>query len=176
MTSGLLHSGLAEDEVNERINSTLDLAGLDRQILDQSPFHLNRGTLRLAAFASVLAMRPRVLILDEPTASLDPMSRKRMVEVVEHISGDITIIYISHRLQEVIDVSQHLAVLDKGNVTFTGTRSGYLDWAAEQYGGEFLPVLSQVMYSLYRQGFDVDPDVTCLDDAVEQIRLSLEKT
>ena len=176
MASGLLHSGLTEDEVDERIHSALDQAGLDRQILEQSPFHLNRGTLRLAAFASVLAMRPGVLILDEPTASLDPMSRKRMLEVIEHISGEITIIYISHRLQEVVAVSEHLAVLDGGKVTFKGTVPGYLDWAAGQDGGEYLPVLSQVMYRLYGLGFDVDPDVTCLDDAIEQIRQSLEKT
>ena len=176
MAFGLLHSGLTEDEVNERIHSTLDLAGLDRKILDQSPFHLNRGTLRLAAFASVLAMRPGVLILDEPTASLDPMSRKRLIEIIKRISGDITIIYISHRLKEVIEVSDRLAVLDKGNVTFTGTRSGYLDWAAGQDGGEYLPILNQIMYRLHQLGLGVDPEVNLLDDAVEQIRRTLEKT
>jgi energy-coupling factor transport system ATP-binding protein len=176
MASGLFHSGLTEDEVDERIHSTLDLTGLDRQILDKSPFQLNRGTLRLAAFASVLAMRPDVIILDEPTASLDPHSRKRMLDVIEHISGESTIIYISHRLQEVVAVSEHLAVLDGGKVKFKGAVPGYLDWAAGQDVEEYLPVLNQVMYRLYLLGFDVDPDVACLDDAVEQIRLSLEKT
>ncbi|KAF5410849.1 MAG: Trehalose/maltose import ATP-binding protein MalK [Candidatus Methanocomedens sp.] len=176
MAFGLLHSGLTEDEVNKRIHSTLDLAGLDRKILDQSPFHLNRGTLRLAAFASVLAMRPGVIILDEPTASLDSQSRKRLVDIIKRISGAITIIYISHRLQEVIEVSDSLAVLDKGNITFTGTRPGYLDWAAGQDGGGYLPILNQIMYRLHKLDFDVDFKVTKLEDAVGQIQRTLEKS
>ncbi|MBW6518288.1 MAG: ATP-binding cassette domain-containing protein [ANME-2 cluster archaeon] len=175
MACGLLHSGLTEDEVNERIHSTLDLVGLDRQILRHSPFHLNRGTLRLAAFASVLAMRPDVLILDEPTASLDPISRKRLLEVIENISEDITVIFISHRLQEVVAVSRYLAVLDQGKVAYTGTVPGYLDWAFRMGREDYLPVLNQVMYGLLRLGFEVNPDVILRNDAIEQIRRSLEK-
>jgi len=176
MASGLIHLGLTEEEVHKRIHSTLDLLGLDHQILDRSPFHLNRGTLRLAAFATVLTMRPGYLILDEPTASLDPKSRKRLVEVIKRISGDIAIIYISHRLQEVVAVSEYLAVLEQGKVAFTGTVPGYLEWATGQDAWEYLPVLNQVMYGLQRKGFDVDLNVACLEDALEQIRLSLERT
>ncbi|MCL7412348.1 MAG: ATP-binding cassette domain-containing protein [ANME-2 cluster archaeon] len=176
MASGLLHSGLTEGEVNERIFSTLDLVGLDRQLLDRSPFHLNRGTLRLAAFASVLAIQPGVIILDEPTASLDPMTRKKVMEIIERISGDITFIYIAHRLQEVVTISRHLAVLDQGKVAFTGTVSGYLDWALRMDRVEYLPVLNQVMFGLQQLGFDVDPDVILLEDAIDQIRRSLVRT
>jgi len=176
MASGLLHLGLTEEEVYKRIHSTLDLVGLDHQILDRSPFHLNRGTLRLAAFAAVLIMRSGYLILDEPTASLDPKSRKRLVEVIKRISGDIAIIYISHRLQEVIAVSGYLAVLEHGKIAFTGTVPGYLEWAAWQDAWEYLPVLNQVMYGLQQLGFDVDLNVACPEDAIEQIRLSMEKT
>lgn len=176
MAFGLVQSGLNEDEVNERIFSTLDQVGLDRKLLESSPFHLNRGTLRLAAFASVLAMRPAVIILDEPTVNLDPMTRNKVMEIIEHTSGDITFIYIAHRLQEVVTIARHLAVLDQGKVGFTGTVPGYLEWALRIDRVEYLPVLNQIMYGLERLGFDVDPEVILLEDAVEQIRHSLVRT
>ncbi|MCL7416091.1 MAG: energy-coupling factor ABC transporter ATP-binding protein [ANME-2 cluster archaeon] len=176
MVLGLTHLGLSEEEVEKRIFFTLDQVGLSKQILSRSPFHLNRGTLRLAAFASVLVMNPGYLILDEPTASLDPGSRKRLVEIIKRISEDITIIYISHRLQEVIEVSDRLVVLDKGNITFNGTRSDYLDWGAGQDGGEYLPILNQILYRLHQLGLDVDLKVTQREDVVEQIRRTLERT
>jgi energy-coupling factor transport system ATP-binding protein len=174
MISGLGNKDITGEEVRRRIHSTLDMLGLDRQILSRSPFHFNRGTLRLAAFASVLLMRPTYLILDEPTASLDPKSRKKVIEVIKTISEEITIIYISHRIQEIAAISDQIAVMEQGKVAFAGTWSGYLNRAAGQNKIASLPILNQLMYEMYKLGFNVDTDVNSQEVAIEQIRQSLK--
>ena len=169
MVSVLKNKGLTQEEIKLQIHSSLDMVGLDHQILDMSPIHLNRGTLRLAAFASVLAMRPKYLILDEPTASLDPHSRNKVIEIINKVSKDVTIIYISHRLQEIAAISDHMAVMEQGRIAFTGIWQDYVRWAVEQNKAGDLPVLSQVMIELQHQGLDVDPAVNSLELAVEQV-------
>ena len=174
MISGLEHKDLTGEEIRERIHSALDLLGLDHQILDRSPFYFNRGTLRLAAFASVLAMKPKYLILDEPTANLDPKSRNKVIEVIKSLSGDVTIIHVSHRIQEIAAISDHIAMMERGKVAFTGTWPGYLNWAAGHNKKAAFPVINKIMYEMHAMGFYVDPNVSDLEVAVEQIRKSLK--
>lgn len=124
---GLRSMGLSDDEVEERIRSTMEQVGLDRKLLSKSPFNLSSGEQRLAAFACIIAMKPDYIILDEPTAELDPGSRRKVLDAIRRMAGEVTIVYISHRIQDVLDISDRIAVLEQGTLVFSGTKKEYLN-------------------------------------------------
>jgi energy-coupling factor transport system ATP-binding protein len=130
---GLSKAGLPEDAVEARVLSAIDEVGLDRSILGVSPFQLSSGEQRLAAFAISIAMKPGYVILDEPTAGLDQKSRRRVLDAIRRMTcgagagGGATILYISHRIREVLEIADRIVVLDAGNLTFEGTNAMYQD-------------------------------------------------
>jgi energy-coupling factor transport system ATP-binding protein len=130
---GLSKAGLPEDAVEPRVLSAIDEVGLDRSILGESPFQLSSGEQRLAAFACTIAVKPGYVILDEPTAGLDQGSRIRVLDAIRRITrsegagGGATVIYISHRIREVLGVADRIVVLDAGKLTFEGTNAMYRD-------------------------------------------------
>ena len=130
---GLSKAGLPENAVGRRVLSAIDEVGLDRSVLGESPFHLSSGEQRLAAFAVSIATKPGYVILDEPTAGLDQRSRKRVLDAIRRITCGggagcgATVIYISHRIREVLEVADRVVVLNAGNLMFEGTRAMYLD-------------------------------------------------
>ena len=129
---GLSKAGLPEDAVGRRVLSTIDDAGLDRSILGESPFQLSSGEQRLAAFAVSIATKPGYVILDEPTAGLDQRSRRLVLDAVRRMAGGgagcgTTVIYISHRIREVLGIADRIAKLSAGNLTFEGTNAMYRD-------------------------------------------------
>ena len=124
---GLSKAGLPEDAVEQRVLSTIDEVGLDRSILGESPFHLSSGEQRLAAFAISIAMKPGYVILDEPTAGLDQRSRRLVLDAIGRMTGGATVIYISHRIREVLKIADRIVVLDAGNMAFEGTNAMYRD-------------------------------------------------
>ena len=130
---GLSKAGLPEDAVKARVLSAIDEVGLDRSILGESPFQISSGEQRLAAFAISIAMNPEYVILDEPTAGLDQRSRRLVLDAIRRMAGGglagggATVLYISHRIREVLEVADRIAVLDAGNLTFEGTRAMYQD-------------------------------------------------
>ena len=136
MLFGLKRMGVSDGEMQAMIHSAMSQAGLDRTILERSPFHLSIGEQRLVALASILAMDPEYIVLDEPTASLDSKSRKNVLEIIRKIAGRTTVIYISHRIRDVLEISDRIAVLKHGNLVFTGTKSQYLKWVSEREGEE----------------------------------------
>ena len=136
MTFGLKRMDVPEDEMQSRAHSAMSQAGLDRMILDRSPFQLSIGEQRLVALASILAIYPEYIVLDEPTASLDSKSRKRVLDSIRGVAGSATIIYISHHIRDVLDISDRIAVLQRGNLAFTGTKSQYLKWVSGRHEAE----------------------------------------
>jgi len=131
---GLSKAGLPENAVGRRVLSAIDEVGLDRSVLGESPFHLSSGEQRLAAFAISIAMKPQYVILDEPTAGLDQRSRRLVLDAIRRMTdgegaggGGATVIYISHRIREVLEVADRVVVLNAGNLTFEGTRATYRD-------------------------------------------------
>ncbi len=130
---GLSKAGLPEDAVEQRVLSAIDEVGLDRSILGESPFQISSGEQRLAAFAISIAVKPGYVIFDEPTAGLDQRSRRLVLDAIRRMTGGegagcgATVIYISHRIREVLGVADRIAVLDAGNLTFEGTNAMYRD-------------------------------------------------
>lgn len=112
--------GLGEGEVRERVRETLELLGAER-LAARPPFALSGGEKRRVAIAGVLAMGPEVLVLDEPTAGLDPHARKELVGLVGHLKGSgMTVVFVSHDLDEVAEVADRVCVLDGGEVRSVG--------------------------------------------------------
>ncbi|PXF57062.1 MAG: hypothetical protein C4B59_15860 [Candidatus Methanogaster sp.] len=126
-------AGLPKDVLDARVLSAIDEVGLDRSILEKSPFKLSSGEQRLAAFAVSIAVKPEYVILDEPTAGLDRRSRRLVSDAVRRMVGrdgagcGATVIYISHRIGEVLKVADRIAKLSAGNLAFEGTSAMYRD-------------------------------------------------
>ena len=122
---GPRNMGLAEDEVQRRVFEAMAFAALDEKFLEISPFELSGGEKRRAAIAGVIAMRPDVLILDEPTAGLDPRGRD---EIAAHIlnykkAHDATIIIVTHNMEEIAKTVDRIAIFDEGRIVMAGTPS-----------------------------------------------------
>ena len=128
MAFGLRKTGLSENVIDRKIQSAIYAVGLDSGIFEKSPFHLSSGERRLVSFGCVIASAPDYLVLDEPTAGLDQKSRRRVLEVISGVARDLTVVYISHRVRDVLDISERIAVLDDGVLAFTGTKDQYSDW------------------------------------------------
>ena len=115
--------GVPEEEANRLAAKTVEMAGLDESYLQRSPFDLSGGQMRRVAIAGVLAMEPEVLVLDEPTAGLDPQGRKEMMEMFArlHHENKITIVLVTHLMDDVADFSDYVYVLEKGTLVKQGT-------------------------------------------------------
>ena len=117
--------GLADDEIQERVEWAAETVGLRRELLDKSPFDLSGGEKRRAAIAGVLAMKPKVLVLDEPTAGLDPMGRDRLLKSISDYrkNSSTTVILVSHSMEDVARIADRVIVMRGGRVTLEGARS-----------------------------------------------------
>jgi len=116
--------GLSESEIKERVLWSLSLTGLSSDILDASPFELSGGQKRRAAIAGVLAMRPSVLILDEPAAGLDPAGCKEIMSGICTLHSeipDMTVIFVSHSMEDTAGMADNIIVMNNGTVAMTGT-------------------------------------------------------
>ncbi|RZN34202.1 MAG: ATP-binding cassette domain-containing protein [Methanosarcinales archaeon] len=136
MMFGLKMVDVPEDVMQTKMHSAMSQTGLDMEILDRSPFQLSMGEQRLVALASILMIYPEYIVLDEPTASLDSTSRKKVLDAIRGVAGSATIIYISHHIKDVLDISDRIAVLKQGNLTFDGTKNQYLNWASGMHEAE----------------------------------------
>lgn len=152
--------GLPEKEVAERVATALAAVDLAPDLLDRSPFELSGGQLRRVALAGILALEPKVLILDEPTAGLDPRGRRRLLGAVARWQEerDLTIIFVSHNMDEVAQIARRVVVMDQGRVVLDGApRELFARGEELQRFGLGVPVMAQLMTALRRQGWDVPP-------------------
>ncbi|MGI6737328.1 MAG: energy-coupling factor transporter ATPase [Anaerovoracaceae bacterium] len=164
---------LAEEEIEARVDESLRLTGLDPEaVRDKSPFELSGGQKRRAAIAGVLAMRPQVLILDEPTAGLDPQARRdvlHMIEEVHRLQHNITIL-VSHNMDDIARLADLVLVLDGGRLTMSGTPAEVFGREAELRDiGLDIPDVTALMRTLRQKGFAVDPDTFTVDRAEEEL-------
>ncbi|NLA83778.1 MAG: ATP-binding cassette domain-containing protein, partial [Clostridiales bacterium] len=147
------------------------------QIKDRSPFELSGGQRRRVAIAGVLAMKPEVLILDEPTAGLDPRGRDEIFDEIKTLHRDrkITIILVSHSMEDVARLVDRIIVMNKGQIALTGTprevfaRSGQL-----KEMGLDVPQVTNLMLALKEKGLDVPSDIYTVEQAKEVVKKILE--
>ena len=166
---------LSEEEVQERVMSSMESVGLDYETYkDKSPFELSGGLKRRVAIAGVLAMEPKVLILDEPTAGLDPRGRDEILSEIKsiHEKRKMTVILVSHSMEDVAKIAERIVVLDKGKVFLDGEPRDIFREEDKLLGvGLGIPQITSLMRTLKKKGLDINEDAITVEEAKE----SLEK-
>ena len=165
--------GLDEEEIERRVRDAINEVGLDyEKIKDRSPCELSGGQKRRVAIAGVIAMKPEVLILDEPTAGLDPGAHKEILNLIEKVhrdSGNI-IIFVSHNMADVAKLSDKVLVMSDGHLVLSGTPKEVFSKNDELKAiGLSVPPVTALMQELHRRGLALDPDKLSLDEAEEEL-------
>ena len=165
--------GFDDEEIKKRVLSSAKFLGLDKDILDKSPFDLSGGQKRRVAIASIIAMQPKVLVLDEPTAGLDPKGRDTVLSLIKNYQQKTgsTVIIVSHSMEDVAKLADKVLVMNNGKVQMFGT-------VAEVYSnvdelkeiGLSVPEITTVFSKLKKKGIDCRTDIYTVKDGVEEIK------
>ena len=170
---GPQNMGLSATEVEKRVREAMDFVGLDPALANHSPFALSGGQKRRVAIAGVIAMRPQVLILDEPTAGLDPAGRDEILAQIQdyHARSGATILIVSHSMEDIARMADRLLVMNRAHVMLCGTPREVFAHADEiARAGLDIPEITKVIRELNRRGIELDPSIYTVEDAVRAIR------
>lgn len=168
--------GLDKKDVELRAFEALEMVGFPKELFYNSPFELSGGQKRRAAIAGVLAMKPEVLILDEPTAGLDPKGRDEILDQIKklHEETGITVILVSHSMEDVAKYVGRLIVLDHGRVMYDDIpKKVFRNYRELEKIGLAAPQLTYIMNDLKANGFDVDTDAITMEEAVAIVKKAL---
>lgn len=169
---GPKNQGLSEEECKERALEALKLVGLPEKYYENSPFDLSGGQKRRVAIAGVLAMKPRVLVLDEPTAGLDPKGRDEILDQIAHLQKEknLTVILVSHSMEDIAKYVDRIVVMNKGNKMYDGTpKEVFAHYKELEKVGLAAPQVTYMMHALAEKGIPVDVEVTTIQEAAEEI-------
>ncbi len=169
---GPTNMGLDEGEIDKRVRETTKLVGIDDSLLNKSPFELSGGQKRRVAIAGVMAMRPKVLILDEPTAGLDPRGREMILGQIKHYHEETgsTVLLVSHSMEDVARFAQKILVMNKGEVFCYDTPPAVFARADEIAAiGLSVPQITKVFSMLRSRGIDIRGDVYTIEFAMKTI-------
>lgn len=169
---GPKNQGLSREEAEARAKKALEQVGLDPSYYKQSPFELSGGQKRRVAIAGVLAMEPEVLILDEPTAGLDPRGRDEILDQIDrlHRERHMTIILVSHSMEDVARYADRLIVMNHGQKVFDGApKEVFFHYRELETMGLAAPQITYLVHDLKAQGIDIDDDITTVAEAREAI-------
>lgn len=169
---GPTNMGLDEGEIDKRVRETAKLVGIDDSLLNKSPFELSGGQKRRVAIAGVMAMRPKVLILDEPTAGLDPRGREMILGQIRHYHEETgsTVLLVSHSMEDVARFAQKILVMNKGEVFCYDTPPAVFARADEIAAiGLSVPQITKVFSMLRSRGIDIRGDVYTIEFAMKTI-------
>ena len=167
---GPLNMGMSEEEAESVAKEALSLVSMDESFYEKSPFELSGGQKRRVAIAGILAMKPKVLVLDEPTAGIDPRGRNELFDVISdmHKKTGITIVLVSHSMEDVAKYADRIVVMNKGKAVMVGTpREVFSNVSMLESIGLAAPQTSYVMKKLRDDGFDVPLDVYTVDKATD---------
>ena len=159
--------GLSKEEIDSRVRRAAAFVGLSEELLDKSPFELSGGQKRRVAIAGVIAMEPRVLILDEPTAGLDPAGREKILGQLRayHQQRGNTVILVSHSMEEIAQNVDRIAVLKGGSCYMEGTPREVFARAEElEAVGLDVPQVTRIAMALRRRGMDIDTAVYTVEE------------
>lgn len=175
---GPKNQGLSPEECEKRAREALQLVGLKEKYFDHSPFDLSGGQKRRAAIAGVLAMRPKVLVLDEPTAGLDPKGRDEILDQIAylHEKADMTVILVSHSMEDIAKYVDRIIVMNKGSVMFNDVpKKVFAHYKELERVGLAAPQVTYIMHALKEKGMDVPTDATTIEEAADGIMKALKK-
>lgn len=174
---GPKNQGLNQEEVMTRAKQALWQVGLDESLYDKSPFELSGGQKRRVAIAGVLAMNPSVLILDEPTAGLDPRGRDEILDQIAslHQARGITILLVSHSMEDIAKYVERIIVMNSGKVAFDDTPKRVFSHYKElEKMGLAAPQITYIMHALRERGMEVMEDAATVEEAKESILKALK--
>lgn len=165
---------LEQLEIDKRVKESMEAVGLNyEEFRSKSPFELSGGQKRRVAIAGVIAMKPEVLILDEPTAGLDPGGRDEIFELIKklHRENNMTIILSSHSMDDMAKLAKTIIVMNKGNVEFMGTPREVFNSNTDRLKeiGLDIPQVLELAFKLRKQGFDIREDILTIEEAKEEI-------
>ena len=170
--------GLSDEEVKERVINAAKMVGLKEKYLNKSPFELSGGQKRRAAIAGVLAMNPRVLILDEPTAGLDPRGRDAILDVIKHLhdsNPEMIIIFVSHSMEDVAKTAEYVYVMNRGHLAMSGTTAEVFERGDELVTmGLNVPQITRLVNRLRDAGIPLPKDIYTVKYAVNEIEKLLK--
>ena len=163
--------GLGKVEVDLRAFEAIKQVGLSEKCYDDSPFELSGGQKRRVAIAGVLAMKPQILILDEPTAGLDPRGRDEILDQIAKLHKEgLTVILVSHSMEDVAKYADRIIAMNSGKVAFDGTpKEVFRHYKELERMGLSAPQITYVMQAMKELGLDVDTDVSTVEEAKEEI-------
>lgn len=164
--------GLERKEVELRAYDALRKVGLPNELFYQSPFELSGGQKRRVAIAGVLAMKPEVLILDEPTAGLDPKGRDEILRQIKKLQTEtgMTILLVSHSMEDVAEYVDRIIVMNKGSILYDDVpKEVFRHYKELEEVGLAAPQVTYIMHALRAKGLPVDADATTVEEAAEQI-------
>lgn len=171
--------GLDNDEINKRVQRAMKIVGLDyEEYKDKSPFEISGGQKRRVAIAGVVAMEPQVLILDEPTAGLDPKGRDDILNKILELykEKNITIILVSHSMEDVAKVANRILVMDKGKCILDGTPEKiFREIETLESVGLAVPQMTYLIRELRNKGFDLSQDIFTIEKAKQELLRILKK-
>lgn len=170
---GPMNLHLSQEEIDSRVKESLELVGFNyKKIKDVSPFDLSGGQKRRVAIAGVLAMKPDYLVLDEPTAGLDPAGRNEIFEKIKnlHEKANVTVILVSHSMEDIAKLVNRVIVLYKGKIHMEGNPKEIYSQAEElEKIGLGVPQVAQIVNELRKRGFNIKPDIITVQEAKEEI-------
>ena len=163
---------LDKDEIDRRVKKAMDLVGLPyEKFAERSPFELSGGEKRRAAIAGVIAMEPKILVLDEPTAGLDPQGREDILELINKLKKEVspTIIIVSHNMDEIAKMADHIIVLSEGYIIYDGTPLDVFTQKDFKEKTELdIPMATKISYELQERGINI-PNVVTVEALVEEL-------
>ena len=166
--------GLDEEEIHNRVKQSMEAVGLDYEVFkEKSPFELSGGQKRRVAIAGVIAMNPEVLILDEPTAGLDPGGRDEIFELITklHENNNMTIILSSHSMDDMAKLAKTIIVMNQGKIEFMGSPREVFNSNTQRLKeiGLDVPQVLELAMKLREKGFNIREDILTIEEAKEEI-------
>ena len=175
---GAINKGLSGDELDRAVRSAAEFTSLKPELLDKSPFDLSGGEKRRAAIAGVIAMQPEILILDEPTAGLDPMGREILLSQIVRYHKEMgnTVLLVSHSMEDIARVADRVIVMNNSKLMmFDTTKEVFARGDELENYGLKVPQITRIMQSLKQRGYDIPDGILTVDEALETLSALLKK-
>ena len=175
---GPMNMGMSREEAEKKAKLVLEQVGINEKCYNKSPFELSGGQKRRVAIAGVLAMNPEIIVLDEPTAGLDPKGRDKILNRIKelHDNTGIGVILVSHSMEDVANYAQRLIVINNGKINYDGMpKDVFKHYKELEKMGLKAPQITYIMHKLKEKGLDVDENVITIEEARENIMQCLNR-